>query len=74
MKKENLYRVTVEIEFKVRDLLANEVKHFSKKSKIYIRVKAEDEDEAIRKADYSLAETYGEDILDGEFLDCELIA
>lgn len=59
---ESLYKVTAQVEFKDR------------KCKIFFRVKAKNEDEAIQKADYSLAETYGEDIVDGEFLDCELIA
>ena len=59
---ENLYKVTAQVEFKDR------------KAKIVLRVKAKNEDEAIQKSDYSLAEAYGEDIVDGDFLDCELIA
>lgn len=59
---EKLYKVTAEVEFKDR------------KAKIIFRIKANTEDEAIQKADYSLAEAYGEDIIDGEFLDCELMA
>jgi hypothetical protein len=62
MNTDKLFKVTAKIEFTHAE---REITHF---------VHAENEDEAIQKTDYWLAETYGDEMEDGEFLDCELIA